>query len=134
MPPADATSTSGPLGIGGVAACQGSNIRTGDVLLVRFGVDSFLRRRYDDPGSLDMSYESPGLAQEDATVEWLWNSHIAAICADNIAVEVTPPRGPLTRLHPALIGLRLGELFDLSALAQAYRQPARTSSSSWRSR
>ncbi len=131
MPPADATSTSGPLGIGGVAA---EGIVGRGVLLVWFGVDSFLRRRYDDPGSLDMSYESPGLAQEDATVEWLWNSHIAAICADNIAVEVTPPRGPLTRLHPALIGLRLGELFDLSALAQAYRQPARTSSSSWRSR
>ena len=103
-----------------VAAHQGSDIRTGDVLLVRFGVDTFLRRLYADPSALDMTYASPGLAQEDATVEWLWNAHVAAVCADNIAVEVTPPRGPLTRLHPALIGLlglRLGELFDFSELA-----------------
>jgi kynurenine formamidase len=47
---------------------------------------------------------------------------VAAVCADNVAVEVTPPRGADTRLHPALLGLlglAMGELFDLSELGEA---------------
>ncbi|MEI8056534.1 MAG: cyclase family protein [Actinomycetes bacterium] len=103
------------------AEFQGVTIHTGDILLVRFGVDAFLRRLVADPGSVQMRYEAPGLMQDHSTIEWLWDKHIAAVCCDNIGVEVTPPRGPDTRLHPSLLGLlglMMGELFDMVDLAR----------------
>jgi kynurenine formamidase len=111
-----------------VAESQGVTIKTGDILLVRFGVDTFLRRLIDQPGSIEMRYEAPGLMQDETTLEWLWDKHVAAICADNIGVEVTPPRGPDTRLHPALLGLfglTMGELFDLVDLSRECKSRAR---------
>jgi kynurenine formamidase len=75
-----------------------------------------------------MRYEAPGLMQDETTLEWLWDKHVAAICADNIGVEVTPPRGPDTRLHPALLGLfglTMGELFDLVDLSRECKSRAR---------
>jgi kynurenine formamidase len=111
-----------------VAEYQGVTIQTGDILLVRFGVDVFLRRLIAEPGSVEMRYEAPGLMQDETTVEWLWDKHVAAVCADNIAVEVTPPRGPDTRLHPALLGLlglMMGELFDLVDLSRECRARSR---------
>ncbi len=105
-----------------VADAQGVRIETGDILLVRFGVDRFIRGLSDGGHSAEMRYEAPGLQQDEETLEWLWDKHIAAVCADNIAVEVTPPRGPDTRIHPALLGLLglpLGELFDLVDLSDA---------------
>ena len=104
-----------------VAEYQGVTIQTGDILLVRFGVDALLRQLITAPGSVEMRYEAPGLMQDETTLEWLWDKHVAAVCADNIAVEVTPPRGPDTRLHPALLGLlglTMGELFDLVDLSR----------------
>ena len=103
------------------AAHQGVTIETGDILVIRFGVDAFLRRLVAEPGTVEMRYEAPGLMQDESTIEWLWDKHVAAVCADNIAVEVTPPRGKDTRLHPALLGLlglTMGELFDLVDLAR----------------
>jgi kynurenine formamidase len=104
-----------------VAEAQGVAIEEGDVLLVRFGVDDLVRRILADPERNQLRYETPGLQQDDTTLRWLWDRGLAAVCADNIAVEVTPPRGPDTRLHPAilgLLGLTMGELFDLSDLAR----------------
>ena len=104
-----------------VAAAQGVEIRDGDVLLVRFGVDTLIREITNGDLAREMRYDAPGLQQDADTVAWLWDKHIAAVCADNIAVEVTPPRGPDTRLHPALLGLlglAMGELFDLSDLSE----------------
>jgi kynurenine formamidase len=105
-----------------VAAAQGVEVREGDVLLIRFGVDTLLRAISDGRPGGEMTYDAPGLQQDAETVEWLWDKHIAAVCADNIAVEVTPPRGPGTRIHPALLGLlglTMGELFDLTELSAA---------------
>jgi kynurenine formamidase len=105
-----------------VASAQGVEICEGDILLARFGVDALIRQISTHEADAEMSYESPGLQQDATTVEWLWDKHVAAICADNVAVEVTPPRGPNTRLHPALLGLlglSLGELFDLTDLSEA---------------
>jgi kynurenine formamidase len=104
-----------------VAAAQGVELLEGDILLIRFGVDSLIRALTDDlPGS-EMTYDAPGLQQDEETVAWLWDKHVAAVCADNIAVEVTPPRGQDTRLHPALLGLlglAMGELFDMTGLSE----------------
>jgi kynurenine formamidase len=104
-----------------VAAAQGIDIQEGDILLVRFGVDALVRAIADGDGSRPMRYDAPGLQQDAETVAWLWDRHVAAVCADNIAVEVTPPRGADTRLHPALLGLlglAMGELFDLTVLSE----------------
>lgn len=105
-----------------VAVAQRVEVREGDVLLIRFGVDSLVRAISEGDQSREMTYAAPGLQQDDETVAWLWDKHVAAVCADNIAVEVTPPRGPDTRIHPALlglIGLAMGELFDLTELSDA---------------
>jgi kynurenine formamidase len=103
-----------------VAAAQGVELREGDVLLVRFGVDTLIRAISDGEPDGEMTYDAPGLQQDTDTVAWLWDKHVAAVCADNIAVEVTPPRGPDTRIHPALLGLlglAMGELFDMTELS-----------------
>lgn len=103
-----------------VAAAQGVTVGEGDILLVRFGVDTLVRALTDGDDSREMTYNAPGLQQDHETVEWLWDKHIAAVCGDNIAIEVTPPRGPDTRIHPALLGLlglAMGELFDLTELS-----------------
>jgi kynurenine formamidase len=102
-----------------VADDQNVELRDGDILLIRFGVDRILEE-VSHTGA-EFAYQSPGLAQEAETLEWLWNRHVAAVCADNIAVEVTPTRSQEERLHPAMIGLlgiTLGELFNLRLLAE----------------
>lgn len=105
-----------------VALAQRVEIREGDVLLVRFGVDTLICAINEGDDARPMRYDAPGLQQDGDTVAWLWDKHVAAVCADNIAVEVTPPRGPDTRLHPALLGLlglAMGELFDLTELSES---------------
>jgi kynurenine formamidase len=63
---------------------------------------------------------SAGLDPSNETAAWLWDHQVAAVAADNGAVECSPL---LTRTEgfvhyrlPAL-GMFLGELFDLDALA-----------------
>jgi kynurenine formamidase len=55
------------------------------------------------------------------TVAWLYEHEIAAVAMDTVAVEVQPAeQGTGLPLHGALLrdlGLTLGELFDLEALA-----------------
>jgi kynurenine formamidase len=62
---------------------------------------------------------APGLGRD--TVAWLHRHEVAAVAADTVAVEVQPAEhGHGLPLHGALIrdlGLTLGELFDLEALA-----------------
>ena len=68
---------------------------------------------------------APGVARTEAVCEYLWNSHAAAIAADNFAVEVfpvdpDPAAHPFGLLHHVLIGLfgmALGELWWLADLA-----------------
>lgn len=90
--------------------------RAGDVLLVRTGTYPRQRRGADvGPGP------SPGLTWECA--RWLRDHDIAAVCADNLAVEVLGenPGGPRIPFHMVAIrdmGLLLGELFDFEDLAR----------------
>lgn len=103
---------------------QGTPFEPGDVLLIRTGWVGWYR-------SLDRaarealvgSLASPGLAPGTASARALWDLHVAAVAADNPAFEVWPPdrsRGPEAFLHwqiLALLGIPIGELFDLDALA-----------------
>jgi kynurenine formamidase len=106
-----------------VAAASGVELRRGDVLVLRFGWTAEYRRRRaagDDMPSAVQAWA--GLSGAESTARFLWDNGIAAVAADNPAVE----RGPGARedgsLHRRLIptlGFALAELLDLDALAAA---------------
>jgi hypothetical protein len=99
-------------------ADQGTTVETGDVLLMRTGYVTWYR-------ALDQhareehatSPQTPGLVGDDVPGA-LWDLHISAFAADNPAVEAMPPSQPFLHLVLLpLLGLPLGELWDLDALA-----------------
>jgi kynurenine formamidase len=92
-------------------------VGTGDVLLVRTGHLAVFTRDGDREGYMR---QSPGLGI--ACVEWLHAREVAAVASDTNAVEVIPYEDPSVPLpvHQLCIrdmGLTLGEMFDLDALA-----------------
>lgn len=119
---------------------QGVALAEGDILMLRFGfldhyfneLDADGRRRLHERGPA-----SPGLAVEHDTVAWLWDHRVAVAAADNIALEPWPPpssspfvadveadpdqrsvhTGMMHRALIPLLGLAIGELWDLEALA-----------------
>ncbi len=104
---------------------QGVEVRTGDVLLVRTGWLAWYSNKATPDVREDISdrarLKAPGLGPAEEMAAWLWNHHVAAVAADNPALEAWPPR-PETggfmhwRLIP-LLGMPIGELWDLDALA-----------------
>ncbi len=101
---------------------QGTTLRPGDILCLRFGWTTGYR-------SLDVAgrtayAEGPtfaGLRAGEDEARFIWNAHPAALCADNPAVEVVPGDASVGSLHRRLLptlGMALGEMFDLDALAQ----------------
>lgn len=119
---------------------QRTEVSPGSVLLFHFGWldwwrSSDLETRLqiarsapslDFTADVDNIFPGPGLDCSEAMVEWLWDRRIAAIAGDNPILEATPfdrstPDGFLHyRLIP-LIGMAVGELWDLGALAQDCR-------------
>lgn len=120
-------------------AAQGATVQEGDVLLLRTGWTTWYRgldaaARQALPGA----FRAPGLRPSEEMLRWLWDRHVAAIGADNPAVELfplgahltaeeiadirkDPERMPELFMHYALLpllGLPLGELWDLDALAE----------------
>jgi hypothetical protein len=119
-------------------AAQGSEVEAGDILLLRTGWTAWYRS-LDEQARQQLAgdLKSPGLRPGVASARVLWDLHIAALAADNPAVEVWPPgslataeefqaaladpeQSPEIFLHFALLpllGLPLGEMWDLDALA-----------------
>lgn len=111
------------------AACarQGVAVETGDILLVRTGhIRTFLidrdRQRFNG--------FQPGLSALCA--EWLHDRGVAAVAADNLAVEVLAADSgeaetmlPLHMLCLRDMGCPLGEMFNLEALAEDCAQDGR---------
>lgn len=123
------------------AQAQGVSLDVGDILLLRTGwltwyrgLDPSARAEIAAPTAL----RTPGLLNVEETAEFLWDSHVAAIAADNPAMEVWPlgwprPREEVeeirnsdpTREHEvqlhvrvlSMLGIPIGELFDLDELA-----------------
>ncbi|HJQ82966.1 MAG TPA: cyclase family protein [Candidatus Binatia bacterium] len=96
---------------------QGVHVRSGDVLLLRTGHLAVYKRERDREAYMR---RMPGLGV--AAVPWLHAREIAAIATDTSAVEVIPFEDPAVPLpvHALCIrdmGLTLGEMFDLDALA-----------------
>jgi hypothetical protein len=121
-------------------SAQGVALQEGDVLLLRTGwVGWYEQQPPDVCERLARSSElaAPGLRSGERLAEVLWDLHIAAIGCDNPAVEVWPPGSTVTadvqaavradrrRLHEIfthtlllpMLGLPLGEMWDLEALA-----------------
>jgi kynurenine formamidase len=111
---------------------QGVELREGDVLCVRVGWISWYKALEDSgraavsAGSQDYTFENfrtPGLGPGPAIAEFLWDHGVAAIAVDNPGVEPFGPGmfgGPTDSVHTrvlALLGIPLGEFFDLDALA-----------------
>jgi kynurenine formamidase len=111
------------------AASKGFGLQRGDVILLRTGwlpwfsaspleEQEKLRGRLN-PGEdgLDM----PGLDASVETAAWLWDRGIAAIAADNPALEVLRVDSEVGFQHRRLIalqGMAIGELWDLEELAE----------------
>lgn len=122
-------------------AAQGTELREGDVLLLRFGWIEWYERQSSDARARiaeTSSLRTPGLRSGEELARTLWNLHIAAVGCDNPAVEVWPPgsattpeheaevRADRTRLHEIfthtlllpMLGIPLGEMWNLDALAE----------------
>ncbi|MGW0179943.1 cyclase family protein [Nocardia sp. NPDC003345] len=104
-------------------AAQGSSsqIRRGDIVVVRTG--QLTRVRRDGWGEY-AGGPAPGLSF--TTADWLHIAEIAAIATDTWGFEVRPNEfdvafQPLHQVAIPQIGLFIGEMWDLDALAQACR-------------
>jgi kynurenine formamidase len=109
-------------------AWQGVVVESGDIVLVRTGWLGWYQglaererialagRLRDGPDGI----QAPGLDARAGTAEWLWNHQVAAVAADNASLEVLrvrPDEGYLHRLLIPLLGMMLGELWQLDELA-----------------
>lgn len=125
----------------GCAQAQGVSLQIGDILLLRTGwlswyrgLDETARAEITSP----LALSTPGLLSAEETAEFLWDSHVAAVAADNPALEVWPlgwprPRDEVEQLRDteparehevqlhvrvlAMLGIPIGEFFDLDELA-----------------
>jgi kynurenine formamidase len=108
----------GPDMLDSTAASHGVEVGAGDIMLVRTG---FLRTWLSEPETRRRRRQS-GLTA--ATIDWLADRDVAMVAADNRTIEVIPRSGNGSALpfHVAALrdlGLLLGELFELEALAEA---------------
>ncbi len=104
-----------------VADAQGTDVAAGDIVLVRTGrVGRAIRDGAFPMATFTMT--SPGLSVRCAS--WLVDHDVAAVAADNVAVEVTQSEasGAMMPLHMICqrdAGIIFGELFDLEALSRS---------------
>jgi len=126
--------TSGVISADDVQACldaQGVAVERGDILVIRTGWQSWYDS-LDEAGreAASTKREGCGLRSGPTMAAFLWDLGIAAVAADNPALEVFPPGtgGEATDdpegtfLHFQLLprlGMPIGELFELDPLADA---------------
>lgn len=110
-------------------AAQRVEIRPGDILLVRTGwMAGYLAADSEGRERFARTFAFPGLYAGEETARYLWNLRVAAVAADNPALEVAPGDRAAGSLHRRLIpmlGMPIGELFDLEALAADCREDGR---------
>lgn len=117
-----------------IMRADGVTVEPGDVLVLHTGFARHVvaARGRPAPGSLDVAAVLDG--SDPALRDWIRDSGVAAIAADNYAVEAFPPRREL-RDEPALplhelclfrLGVHLGELWWLSDLAAHLRAAGRS--------
>jgi kynurenine formamidase len=93
----------------------------GDVLCVRTGwLTGYLAAHAAGDDAAFRAGTSVGLAADEAMARYLWDARLAAVAADNPALEVAPGDPAVGSLHRRLIpllGFAIGELFALDDLA-----------------
>lgn len=114
---------------------QGTDLQPGDILLIRTGWLGHARQS----NAAAQGIRSVGLAQSEETAAWIWDRGLSLVAADNIALEAWPVNSPvlttnaelsgalevsshtgmLHRILIPLLGLSIGELWDLDELANA---------------
>jgi kynurenine formamidase len=112
-----------------VARAENVRIEPGDVVLLRTGWLAWYKGLDDagrealkgtlHPGEGGMG--CPGLDPSQATAAWVWDQQIAAMAADNVALEALPVEVAVGFQHRRLIalqGMPIGEVWDLDELAQ----------------
>jgi kynurenine formamidase len=97
---------------------QGVQVGSGDILLVRTG---WLRHFLIHNSAATYWNGNPGLHY--SCTQWLYDREVAVVASDNWTVEVLQPDAPdlSLPLHSIAIrdmGMTLGEIFDLDALAK----------------
>lgn len=118
-----------------VLAEDGIRVAPGDFLLLRTGFAELIMEMAGQPDGERLHASCAVLDGTDAALlQWITDSGIVAICADNYAVEAYParerPPGPKSLLplhHHCLfkLGLPLGELWYLKDLAEALHATGR---------
>jgi kynurenine formamidase len=108
---------------------QGVSIEAGDILLIRTGwMAGYLASDAEGRTKFAKTFAFPGLYAGEETARYLWNLRIAAVAADNPALEVAPgdkAAGSLHRRILPMLGLPIGELFNFESLAADCRQDGR---------
>jgi kynurenine formamidase len=109
-----------------VAEAQGTELRTGDILLIRTGWIAWYEDQADDlraqlAQDSHLKLHLPGLAAGEETLRFLWDAHLAGVATDTPAFEAWPHPievGPYLHFDViALLGLAIGEMWYLDALA-----------------
>lgn len=107
----------------------GVELQRGDVLCLRFGWTEEYRRRADSGDDMGSAVSAwTGLSGAESSARFLWDAGIAAVAADNPAVERAPGAREDGSLHRRLIpalGFALAELLDFEDLAAACAQQGR---------
>ena len=110
-------------------AHQKSPLQSGDVMMLRTGyVDAYLKASPEERVHMSEHHDCPGLHAGHEMTEFLWDSGISAIAADNPAVEVVPAAPDSGSAHRRLIpllGFALGEFFMLGDIAEDCRRDGR---------
>jgi hypothetical protein len=106
-------------------AAQKATLKPGSILLVRTGwMEAYEALSLEEKGKMSSfeNIKSIGVERSREIVRWLWDNRVAAIAADNPAVESLPfDLADANALHYRtlpLLGLPLGELFVLKPLAE----------------
>jgi kynurenine formamidase len=99
------------------ASNAGVEVGSGDILLFRTG---WRRKFIQEQDAAAFMAGEPGLGL--ASVEWLAQHEVAAVCSDNWAIEVLPGEidEELLPVHMILIrdmGMTLGEILDFEELS-----------------
>jgi kynurenine formamidase len=120
---------------------QGIELEPGDIVILRFGWLDYYRNAASDEirANLVKKQFHPGLLQSHDSVAWLWDNRISLIASDNFALEswpaaedspfytreeretgvMGPHAGIMHRAIIPLLGMPIGELWDVDALAEA---------------
>jgi len=110
-------------------------VEPGDLLVMRTGFTDHIMAMNREPDLARLDAVSMGLdGRDERLLQWISDSGVAAICADNYAVEFYPPRDvPGATAHLPLhqhclfkLGVPLGELWWLKDLGDWLRAHRRT--------